>query len=157
MAKAKKRSEWYIQILKPMMVREHDSQIHHCRTPADAADLLPHYGSLDVETFSVILLNAKNNVINIDPVSVGLVDASLVHPREIFRTAVTQGASAVVLVHNHPSGNPTPSAEDIRVTKQLVEAGKILDIKVIDHVIIGQKTDASHGYLSMREEGLVAF
>jgi len=90
-------------------------------------------------------------------VTPGLADASLVHPREVFRTAIENTASAMVLVHNHPSGDSTPSAEDIRITRQLIEAGKIIDIKVIDHVVIGRSTNGSPAFLSMRESGLCAF
>ena len=105
----------------------------------------------------MLCLNAKNQVLDRILVSLGLVDASLVHPREVFRGAIVAGASALVLVHNHPSGDPTPSAEDVRVTRQLVEAGEILDIKVLDHVIIGQPCAGGQGWCSMREERLINF
>ena len=85
-------------------------------------------------------------------------DASLVHPREVFRGAIRNGACSVILAHNHPSGDCTPSAEDIRITKNLVEAGKIIDIKVMDHVVIGRKTELTTvDHVSLRESGLVDF
>jgi DNA repair protein RadC len=87
-------------------------------------------------------------------------DASLVAPREVFRGAVADSAAAIVCAHNHPSGDPTPSAEDVRITRQLVEAGRILGIRVLDHVVIG-RPDATGpgapGFLSLRESGLVTF
>jgi DNA repair protein RadC len=90
-------------------------------------------------------------------VSLGIADASLVHPREVFKPAIVDNGAAVVLLHNHPSGDPTPSAEDIRITKQLIEAGRIMDIKVLDHVIMGQESEGQPGFLSMREQGLCDF
>jgi DNA repair protein RadC len=93
----------------------------------------------------------------------GLVDASLIHCREAYRAAIRDGASSIVLIHNHPSNDPTPSAEDMRITRQLVEAGKILDIKVLDHVVIGravEPTDEQPGrpaFFSLRESGLCSF
>lgn len=91
-------------------------------------------------------------------VTLGLADASLAHPREVFREAIACGASAVVLAHNHPSGDPTPSAEDIRLTRELVAAGKVVGIPVLDHVILGRaETAGGRSYVSLREAGLVEF
>ena len=88
----------------------------------------------------------------------GILDASLVHPREVFRLAIREATAAIVLVNNHPSGDPTPSPEDIRITRQLVDAGKVIDIRVLDHVILGRTIRGSgRNYTSMREEGLVQF
>jgi len=130
------------------------------RTPEDVALLLgPKVRTLESEVFWVLHLNAKN-VAKGRPKAVtqGLLNASLVHPREIFREAVRSAAAAVVLAHNHPSGNPTPSVEDIRITRQLIDAGKIVDIKVLDHVVLGRPgRDAGRAFISMRDEGLVAF
>ncbi len=128
------------------------------RTPTEVTAVCNDMKTLAQESFQVLLLNSKNHLINRHMVSLGLVDASLVHPREVMRPAITEGASAIVLVHNHPSGDPTPSAEDIRITRQLVEAGQIIDIRVLDHIIVGRDTDSSHkSFLSMREEGLCEF
>ena len=127
------------------------------KTPEDVCRLCGDLRDLAQESFHVLCMNAKNNLMNRHLVTVGLVDASLVHPREVLRPAITEGSSALVLVHNHPSGDPTPSAEDIRITKQLVEAGRIVDIKVLDHIIIGRNGEHNKGFVSMREDGLCDF
>ncbi len=127
------------------------------RSPADMARLCADVRGLAQESFHVIMLNAKNRVVNRHMVSLGIADASLVHPREVFRQAIVDNAASIVLLHNHPSGDPTPSAEDIRITRQLIEVGKIVDIKVLDHVIMGQESQGQPGFLSMRESGLCEF
>ena len=127
------------------------------RTPEDMARLCADVRDLAQESFHVILLNAKNRVVNRQMVSLGIADASLVHPREVFRQAILDNAAAIILMHNHPSGDPTPSAEDVRITRQLIEVGKVVDIKVIDHVIMGQESEGQQGFLSMRESGLCDF
>ena len=141
-------------IQMPLMVRESESgEAVNIRTPEDIAGVCEDLRGLAQECFQVLCLNAKNQVLDRILVSLGLVDASLVHPREVFRGAIVAGACALVLVHNHPSGDPTPSAEDVRVTRQLVQAGEILDIKVLDHVVIGQTGVGGPGWYSMRENG----
>ena len=127
------------------------------RTPETVCRVCEDIANLAQETFHVLVLDAKNGLLNRHMVTVGLVDASLVHPREVFRPAIADGGAAVVLVHNHPSGDPSPSAEDVRITKQLIEAGKILDIKVLDHTIIGRSGVSDRPFLSMREEGICQF
>jgi DNA repair protein RadC len=102
------------------------------------------------EYFRAILVNTKNKIISLEDISVGSLNSSIVHPREIYNLAVKKSAAAVILVHNHPSGDPTPSREDLEVTKRLVEAGKILGINVLDHIIIGEGR-----YLSFKEKGLL--
>lgn len=102
------------------------------------------------EYFRVVLLNTKNQVISIEDASIGSLSSSIVHPREIFNHPVKKSAASVILVHNHPSGDPAPSREDIEVTKRLVEAGKILGINVLDHIIVGEGR-----YFSFKEEGLL--
>ncbi len=120
-------------------------------SPADAAALLMEsMRHLDREHFNTLILNTKNQVLAIEPVSVGSLNSSLVHPREIFKAPLRRSAAAVVLTHNHPSGDPTPSPEDVEVTRRLVEAGRILGIEVLDHVIIGDNR-----YCSLRERGLM--
>ena len=141
--------------LRLMVLRETPSKRIH--VPADivttwnAEVLKDPYFDPDKEHFYVFGVDCRNNLKLIDRVSVGILDSSLVHPREIFRKAVAAAIAAIVLVHNHPSGDASPSSEDLRITRQLVEAGKILDIKVMDHVIIGKPS------LSMREQGLAQF
>ncbi len=89
------------------------------------------------EHFYIIMLNTQNIIIGEELISKGILDASIIHPREIFRPAIRNSASKIILVHNHPSGNPTPSKEDLQITKQLMKAGEEIGIRVIDHVIIG--------------------
>lgn len=127
------------------------------RTPEDARNACSDLCALAQEAFVVLDLNTRNAVIDKRLVSLGLADASLVHPREVFRGAIANGAAAVVLVHNHPSGDATPSAEDLRITRQLVEAGKIIAIRVLDHVVIGRTPPTPAGFVSLRESGLAAF
>ena len=119
-------------------------------SPRDVLNLLrPVLEAEEVEVMVVILLDAKHRVMARVEVTRGLVNASLVHPREIFRVAIALGASAVILSHNHPSGDPTPSAEDREVTANLVAAGRILDIPVHDHVIIGANCHSSFAEMGL--------
>lgn len=104
------------------------------------------------ETFVTLTFTTKNHLINRHLVSLGTVDSTLVHPREVFRPAITDGAANIVVAHNHPSGDPSPSAQDIQITKKLIEAGQRIEIAVLDHLIIGSKD-----FLSLREAGLVEF
>lgn len=130
------------------------------KTPRDvAAFMAGEVRSLDCERVWVLVLDAKSKVQGGPRViTEGILDSSLVHPREIFKEAVRASAAAVLVVHNHPSGDPTPSAEDLRVTRQLVEAGKVVGIKVVDHVVLGgARPDGSLGYVSIKEQGLVDF
>jgi len=128
------------------------------RTPEDAYNACIDLATLAQECFTVMSLTTKNGLMNRHMVSLGIVDASLVHPREVFRQVISDGASACVLAHNHPSGDTTPSAEDLKITRQLVEAGRIIDIKVLDHVIVGRTLNrGANPWLSLRESGLVAF
>lgn len=134
------------------------------RTPEDVYRVCRDIADLAQESFHVLTVNAKNTLINRHLISLGLVDSALVHPREVFRAAIgSDGASGVLLVHGHPSGDPTPSAEDLRITRQLVEAGRIVDIKVLDHIVIGRPIEARGdqpgrpGYMSLRESGLCVF
>jgi DNA repair protein RadC len=120
-------------------------------TPEHVESYLCDIKALAQEVFVVITLNAKNRVIQKHLVSIGTVNSALVHPRECYRTAILDGASALILAHNHPSGDPTPSSEDIRITRQLISAGEVMGIKVLDHVIVGDTA------LSLREAGLCCF
>jgi DNA repair protein RadC len=113
-----------------------------------AAVFQPRLHAAPVEEFHVAILNAQHRLERDVLVTRGLLDASLVHPREVFREAIAERAAAVILVHNHPSGDPTPSAEDRAVTAQLVAAGRLLDIPVHDHVIVGRGR-----YVSFAEAG----
>ena len=95
------------------------------------------------EEFHIVTLDTKNQVIDTHQITVGTLDASLVHPREVFRAAIKDAASSVILVHNHPSGDPTPSREDIAVTNRLTESGKLIGIDVLDHIVLGRSTATS--------------
>ena len=121
------------------------------RTPTEAAELLlPQYGNRPVEQFGVVLLDTKYRVLRTTIVSVGTLDASIVHPREVFREATAAGAAALMLFHNHPSGDPEPSVEDIRLTRRLMAAGVLMGIDVVDHLIL-----ADVRYCSFKEKGLI--
>ena len=109
------------------------------RGPADVFRRMgPRLQDLAQEEFHTLLLNARHRVMREVFVTRGILDASLIHPREVFRPALGEGAAALILVHNHPSGDPTPSVEDRAVTRQLVEAGRVLGIPVLDHVVVGR-------------------
>jgi DNA repair protein RadC len=95
------------------------------------------------EEFHIVTLNTKHEVLTTYPITVGTLDASLVHPREVFRPAIKDAAAAVILVHNHPSGDPTPSREDLAVTRRLDSAGDLLGIKVLDHIVLGRDSAVS--------------
>ena len=129
-----------------------------CRTPADAAREFSELATSAQECFCVLTLNTKYKVIDRHLVSIGTLDACLAHPREVFRPAITDGAAALVLIHNHPSGDPTPSREDINLTRRMVEVARAIDIQILDHVIIGRPGPHNlTSHLSLRESGLVSF
>jgi DNA repair protein RadC len=108
----------------------------------------------DKENLQVLLLNTRRRLIKIAKIANGTLDTILVHPREVFQTAISENAAAIVLTHNHPSGDPTPSEGDIKVTRDLIRAGQVLKIDVLDHVIIGRKTqERQKDYASLRELG----
>lgn len=107
-----------------------------------------------VEHFSVVLLNTRRKLIRVEQITQGTLDTILVHPREVFKSAIAAGAAAVVLVHNHPSGDPTPSEADIKVTRDLIRAGQLLKIDVLDHVILGRpSSERARDYASLKELG----
>jgi DNA repair protein RadC len=111
----------------------------------------------DVENFQVVLLNTRRRLIRVEKISQGTLDTLLVHPREVFRPAIAANASAIVIVHNHPSGDPSPSESDIKVTRDLIRAGQLLKIEVLDHIILGRKTtERAKDYASLRELGYFA-
>lgn len=120
-------------------------------SPQDVVDLLiDDMQYLKQECFKIILLDTKNKVIKVEGISIGILNASLVHPREVFIKAIRQHAASIILAHNHPSGDTEPSAEDKKITKRLYDAGEIIGISVLDHIIIGLGT-----YLSFKQEKLL--
>ena len=138
--------------LDAMQIRE--ATTTQLRDPASVHAACADMAQLAQEAFAVLTLNTKNKLIARHLVTLGLLDTSMVHPREVFRPVILDSAAAVILIHNHPSGDPTPSAEDLRVTRQIVDAGKVLGIRVLDHVIIGR---GDNPHCSLREKGLVSF
>ena len=137
------------------MVRESSGQ--QTRTPQDVVDTCKDIRDSSQEMFLVLDLDSKNCLIERRPVSLGIANASLVHPREVFRGAIANGAISIICVHNHPSGDPTPSVEDLRTSRQLVDAGKIIGIRVLDSVIVGRKSDDHQDMISLRDDGLADF
>lgn len=120
-------------------------------TPADVAEIfIPLYGHKDKEHFVLICLNSANKIITHEIISIGNLNSSIVHAREIFKSAIENSSASVILLHNHPSGNSEPSNEDIAITRKLIEAGKLLDIPVFDHIII-----AGTKYCSFVEKRLI--
>lgn len=121
------------------------------KSPIDVFHLLgEEMRYLDREHFNVILLNTKNYVLGVEKISVGSLNASLVHPRELFKKAILKSAAGIILVHNHPSGDPQPSEEDKQVTQRMAEAGEIIGIEILDHIVIGDGR-----FASLRERGLM--
>jgi DNA repair protein RadC len=123
--------------------------------PATVVNFMREENRLEnVESFLALLLNVRKKLVRVEKISHGLLDTILVHPREVFRAAIVANAAGIVLVHNHPSGDPTPSEADIKVTRDLIRAGQLLKIEVVDHVIIGRATAArAKDYSSLRELG----
>lgn len=120
-------------------------------SPLDVSNLLmDDMKFLKKEHFKIIMLDTKNKVISIENISIGTLNSSLVHPREVFTSAIRRSSASIILVHNHPSGDPTPSNEDIELTKRLTECGNLLGIKVLDHVILGYNK-----YTSLQERDIV--
>jgi DNA repair protein RadC len=135
-----------IPVYKIMLVKEisQDSEGKQINNNNLAAEVLQEYlKGADRENFVVLLLNTKNKVVGINTVSIGSLDSSLVHPREVFKPAVLASAAGIILGHNHPSGDPEPSKEDLEITIRLLEAGQILGIYVRDHIIIGDNCHVS--------------
>jgi DNA repair protein RadC len=141
------------------LVQETRSESPPLETPEAVANLMREETRLrTAETFQVLLLNTRRRLIG-EPVKIadGTLDTILVHPREVFRHAIQNNAAALVLVHNHPSGDPTPSEADIKVTRDLIRAGQLLKIEVLDHVILGRVTqERQKDYVSLRELGYFA-
>ncbi len=120
------------------------------RSPADAANLLMgEMSMLEQEELRVMLLDTRNRVLSINRVYAGSLNTSVVRTSEIFREAIRRNAAAIIVTHNHPSGDPTPSPEDVAVTRNIIQAGQLLDIEVLDHLVIGQQR-----FVSLKERGL---
>ena len=131
------------------VVRESDFPMITVRSPEDAAHAIQkEISDEDREIFLVLCLNTKNEVVAIHRASVGSINSTIVHPREVFKAAILNNACSILVAHNHPSYQTNPSPEDIEVTKRLIEAGEILGIEVVDHIIVGGSK-----YISLKEKG----
>lgn len=138
-----------LEVGKRLMVASPEER-PQVKSPADAANLLMlEMGFLEQEQLRVVLLDTKNRVLAIPTVYMGSLNTSVLRVAELFREAIKTNSAALIVVHNHPSGDPTPSPEDVRITQQIVEAGKLLDVEVLDHLVIGQQR-----YVSLKERGL---
>lgn len=136
--------------LSKRISRERVNKIKIASPQTIAALLLEDMRYLKKEVFKIVLLDTKNNIISINNVSVGCLDSTIVHPREVFLDAIKNSSAAIILVHNHPSGEVEPSKDDINITNRIIECGKIIGIKVLDHIIIGDGN-----YLSFKEKGYI--
>jgi len=143
-------SDLMLPVFRVQLVRETGIERLTLEQPSDVADILYHYlEHEDREHFVILMLDAKNRVIGVHTVSIGTLCASLVSAREVFKAAILCNSASIVLGHNHPSGDVTPSPEDIHVTEILRKAGTLLDIEVLDHVIIGE----GGSYHSLKRSG----
>ena len=132
------------------MLMESPNERTQIRSPADAANLvMSEMSLLEQEQLRVMLLDTKNRVLHTKKVYAGSLNTSLIRVGELFREAIRANCASLIVIHNHPSGDPTPSPEDVAVTKQIVEAGKLLDVEVLDHLIIGYQR-----FVSLKERGL---
>lgn len=142
-----------VDIVSIKMVRE-SSILYSNRkisSPSDAIELFKKFlYESDREQFIVCCMDTKNQPTSINVVSVGTLNSSLVHPREVFKSAILGNSSSIIVAHNHPSGDPSPSKEDIYITERLKEAGKIVGINILDHIIIGDNR-----YISFKEKGVI--
>jgi DNA repair protein RadC len=143
-----------INIYKIKMIKENTVEYSNtikspCDVAALARDVLEMHEMAE-ENFIILCLNTKNKIAGVHTVSIGSLNASIVHPREVFKAALLNNASGIICLHNHPSGDPEPSREDIEITHRLVNAGNILGIKVLDHIIIGDGR-----YISLKEQGMM--
>jgi DNA repair protein RadC len=138
-----------LEIGRRLLLTQHAQRLQ-IKSPTDAAQLLMlEMGHLDQEHLRTVLLDTKNRVQTVSTVYVGSLNASLIRVGEVFKEALRQNSAALIVAHNHPSGDPTPSPEDVLVTREIVSAGQLLDVEVLDHLVIGQGR-----YVSMRERGL---
>jgi len=145
------------ELARRMMLRSQPVAPLLNRAELVAAHLAPTTAGLEVEKFWVLCLNRKNRLLKQVEITTGTATAALAHPREVYRAAIRASASAIICAHNHPSGDPAPSAPDLNVTRQLREAAKAVDIELLDHVIVGRSEadPLARGYFSFREAGLL--
>ena len=138
-----------LELGRRVMIASPDDKIQ-VKSPADAANLLMmEMGNLEQEHMRLILLDSKNHIVDTPTIYVGSLSMSVIRVGELFREAIRQNCASIIVIHNHPSGDPTPSSEDVAVTAMIIQAGKLLDIEVLDHLIIGRQR-----YVSLKERGL---
>ncbi len=137
-----------IELGRRTLLRCPPARLHFANPRDVAAYLLPQFGSRQVEQFGLVMLDTKHRLLRTAIISIGTLDSSHAHPREIFREAASASAAGIVLFHNHPSGDPSPSKDDLSLTRRLVQAGELMGIDVLDHVIL-----ADTRYFSFRESG----
>ncbi len=138
-----------LRLAKALTTPVYDRNI--VRSPNDVFELLePEFRHLQKEHFVCLFLNTKNHLIFKEVISIGSLNSAIVHPREVFRAAIKRSSASLICTHNHPSGDPEPSIEDVNLTKRLIAAGEIIGIEVLDHVIIG-----GNRYYSLKEHGLI--
>jgi len=141
-----------LELVRVGLVRDDKAQDQKPITsPAEALEHLTEIAQSDREQFVSIHLDTRHNPLGMEVVSVGSLSASIVHPREVFKAAILNNASSMLLAHNHPSGDPTPSRDDIEITKRLIRAGELMGIDILDHLIVAPVTK----WLSMRELGVI--
>ncbi len=139
------------QLSRNMHKEVAEKEFNYFKQPSDVAKIfIPMLGHEKKEVFAIAMLDTAGKYTGSEKITIGTLNASLVHAREVFKPAIKHSAASIILVHNHPSGQLTPSAEDLKITKQIVEAGKLLDITVHDHLIITQDS-----YISLKEEGYI--
>jgi DNA repair protein RadC len=142
-----------IPVYRVAMIKENTISVEQkiIHSPRDVFDAVHEYlADVDREHFLTLFLNTKNGIIGVNTTSIGTLNSSLVYPREVFKPAIIANSAAIILVHCHPSGNPDPSNEDLEITRRLVEAGKLLGIEVLDHVIVGDGC-----WVSLKEKGIL--
>ncbi|MGA1235350.1 MAG: RadC family protein [Limisphaerales bacterium] len=137
------------------LARESAAEAPLLDTPERVVELLREENrAYEVEQLQVVLVNTRRRLLRVERLASGTLDTLLVHPREVFRSAIAGGAAALILVHNHPSGDPTPSEADIRVTRDIIRGGQLLKIEVLDHIILGRRVaERERDYVSLRELG----
>lgn len=146
-----------IDVVKVRLEKEKEINIYkenkNIGSPIEAYNIVKEFlENEDREHLICMYLDTKNKINNISTISIGSVNSSIVHPREVFKVAILSNSSHIILAHNHPSGDTTPSDEDCNITKRLIKSGEILGIKVLDHIIVGDDK-----YISLRERGIVEF
>lgn len=151
---ANKTKEYRLNVVNVRLVKETSLYSEKkISSPDDVIDLMrDELKTYDREVFCILNLKSDGSVINMSVVSVGTLNASLVSPREVFKSSILSNAAGIIALHNHPSGNTTPSQDDIETTKRLEECGKLLDIKLVDHIIVGAGNDKHY---SFKREGLI--